>query len=43
MQTEGFENMAESLTMKIREGDLPVGLIVVVMGKIIAAIREGTT
>jgi hypothetical protein len=43
MQTEVLENMAESLTMKISEGDLPVGLTVVVMGKIIAATRGDTT
>jgi hypothetical protein len=43
MQTESFENMAESLTMKISEGDLLVGLTAVVMGKIIAATRGATT
>ena len=43
MQTEVFETRAESLTMKLSEGDLLVGLIAVVMGKIIAATREGTT
>ena len=43
MQTEVFETMAESRTMKISEGDLLVGLIAVVMGKIIAATAEVIT
>jgi hypothetical protein len=43
MKTEVFETMAESRTMKLSEGDLLARLIAVVMGKIIAATREGTT
>ena len=43
MQTEVFETRAESLTMKLSEGELLVGLIAVVMGKIIAATAEATT
>ena len=43
MQTEVFETMVGNLTMKLSEGDLLAGLLVVVMGKIIAATAEVIT